>query len=209
MSEDIVFNLAKDDVFDLKKLAAGIKDIYAGLRWDPSKEGEEVDLDAVLIATDDTGKVIAGMHGESFLYYHNNGRDGASPSAFEITEDNLDGSDNDNGFEDDESIFIFSDKVHEKITQLHVYVVFTDANGRNLTDVKNVMLTIAPFINGSADLDTGSVVYDVSDIGASEGAYMAVIQRNPISGWDIKAVGEQSGNLSQVASMHGLGTKNG
>lgn len=209
MPEDIVFNLAKDDVFDLKKLAAGIKDIYAGLKWDPSTEGEEVDLDAILIATDDSGKVIAGMHGESFLYYHNNGRDGTSPSAFEITEDNLDGEDIDNGFADDESMFIFSDKVHERITQLHVYVVFTDAKGRTLEDVKNVTLTIAPFVNGAPDLETGSVVYDVANIGASEGAYMAVLQRNEISGWDIKAVGEQSGNLAQVASIHGIGTKNG
>ena len=209
MSEDVVFNLAKDEVFDLTKLSAGIKDIYVGLKWDPAVAGKDVDLDAILIATDSSGVVISGMHSDSFLFYHNNGRAGTSPVAFEITEDNLDGEDVDNGFADDESIFVYSDKIDPKITQLHIYVVFTDAAGRTLKDVSNVTVTIAPFVDGKPVLEDGSAVYSVSDIGASEGAYMAVIQRNEISGWDVKAVGEQSGNLRQVASIHGLGTSNG
>ncbi len=205
---DTVFSLAKDELFDLTKLDPGIKDFYIGLDWDPSVSGEDIDLDAVLIAVGSDGMALANKHSECFLFYGNHGRNG-TPAAFQVTEDNRDGSDDfNNDIDDDEAIFCYSDKIDPDIQELRVFVTFHDAGGRTLNDVSRVGLRIAPLVNNVPDFGNGkTATFDVRDVGASEGAHMASIVRNNVAGWDIKPVGEQSGNLSQVASIHGIGTK--
>jgi len=198
---DQVFSLAKDEVFSLAKLEPGIKDIYIGLDWDPAESGADIDLDAVLIAVGDNGKVIDGKHAECFLFYGNTGRDNNPPGPFEITEDNRDGVDT--GDLDDESIFIYSDKITEDMKEIHVFVTYHEADGRTLADVSRIGMRAAPLANGEPDVSKQDT-YDVRDAGGGEGAHMCSLVRNPAGGWDIKAVGEQAGNLSQIADIHGL-----
>jgi stress response protein SCP2 len=204
---DQVFSLEKDEVFDLTKLDPGIKDLYVGLDWDPAVSGEDIDLDAVLIAVGVDGRVLTGKHAECFLFYGNHGRNGV-PGAFEVTEDNRDGSDDFNGeIDDDEAIFIYGDKIDANMQELRIFVTFHDAGGRTLRDVSRVGLRIAPLVNGVPDFGDGKMAtFDVRNVGASEGAHMASLIRNSVTGWDIKTVGEQSGNLGQVAAAHGLAT---
>ena len=199
---DQVFSLAKDEVFSLAKLEPGIKDIYIGLDWDPAESGADIDLDAVLIAVGDNGKVIDGKHGECFLFYGNTGRDNTPPSPFMITEDNRDGTDT-GDLDDDEAIFIYSDKITDDMIEIHIFVTYHDAKGRTLTDVSRIGMRAAPLVDGGPDV-SNQATYDVRDCGGGEGAHMCSLIRNPAGGWDIKAVGEQAGNLAQIAEVHGL-----
>lgn len=212
---DVFFSLNKDVSFDLDKLSPGTENFYVGLSWTPSTEGDDVDLDAVLVATNDSGKVVSGLEYESFLYYSNHGREGLTPKAFWITPDDQDGTgvEADNtvdeiayDYPDNEAIFIYGAKVNDAMKELHVYVTFHEAGMRTLKDVKDVTLTIAPLLDDDQpDLSSGKVAkFTVSDIGASKGGHIAIISRNPMGGWDIKAVGEQSGELEQVMIVHGL-----
>ena len=207
MSDNQVFNLAKDQIFSLTKLSPGIKDYYVGLDWDPAKAGNSIDLDAVLIAVGKDGKVIPGKAAESFLFYGNNGRNGSSPAAFSITEDNRDGSDDfNNTIDDDEAIFVRGDLVEEEMSELRIFVSFHDANGLTLEDVSKVSLRIAP-LNGDTPDFNNQAVFDVRECGAGEGAHMATLVRNEVSGWDIITVGQQSGSLANIASVHGIETR--
>jgi len=202
MSEKKKFSLKKKQSFSLKKLIPGIKDFYIGLDWDPAIAGKDIDLDAVLIATDVNNKVLDSVDIEGFLYYLNHGRDGNSPSAFTITEDNRDGVDVGN-LDDDEAIYVEDSKVDLKYKNLHVFVTFHEANGRSLSDVARIGLRIAPLINGKPDFNN-QVVYDVREVGNSEGAHMCTLSRNPSNGWNIMAIGEPVGNLGEIAAQYGI-----
>ena len=209
MSNDnapVFFNLTKDEVFDLSKLSPGASDFYIGLDWDPSSAGVKVDLDAVLMAVDANGNCPPNDLLECFLYFKNHGRNGTKPDAYYITEDNEDGVDNpDSDIPDDEAIYVTGDKVLDSIQELRVYVVLHNPNGRTLTDVGRIGLRITPLINGVADFEGGSTVkFDVHNIGASAGAYMACLLRNKDGGWDVKSVGEQSGDLVQIVRSYNL-----
>jgi len=197
------FSLEKSQVFSLEKLEPGIKDIYVGLDWDPAESGADIDLDAVLIAVGDDGKVLKGKEAECFLFYNNTGRDDTPPSPFMITEDNRDGVETSDLYDDDEAIFVYSDKVEDDMKELHVFVTYHDANGRTLSDVSRIGLRVAPLVDGKPDTSK-QATYDVRDCGGGEGAHMCSLIRNPAGGWDIKAIGEQTGNLSQVAATHGI-----
>lgn len=201
------FILSKDEPFDLSKMFPGVDNHYVGLSWRPSTKGEDVDLDAVLVATGDNGQVIGGLHKESFLFYNSHGRDGTSPKAFEITEDDRDGGGQaeagPSDIDDNEAIYIKGALVDPMMTKLYIYVVFFQANGRTLKDVLDVTLRICPLVDGVPDLPSAAV-FNVADIGASEGGLMAVLTRNKISGWSVEGLGTQSGDLAQVMKVHGL-----
>jgi len=196
------FSLEKAQVFSLEKLEPGMKDIYVGLDWDPAESGADIDLDAVLLAVGDDGKVLPGKEGECFLFYGNTGRSNNPPSPFEITEDNRDGADV-GELDDDEAIFVYSDKVDTDMKELRIFVTYHEAEGRTLSDVSRIGLRVAPLVDGKPDASK-QVTYDVRDAGGGEGAHMCTLSRNPAGGWDIKAVGEQTGNLTQVATTHGI-----
>jgi stress response protein SCP2 len=212
---DMIFDLAKDEAFDLDKIDPGAKNWYIGLDWDPSTEGDDVDLDAVLIAVDASGKPITGLHHECICFYKNHGRgDGSAqgkfPTAFEISEDNTDGSDDFNSdIDDDEALFVFGDKIQEvfgdQVKELRIFVTFHDAGNRTLKDVSRIGLRIGALKDFKP---MGNIVqFDVRDAGAAKGAYMARLESRPGNRWDLVAVGEQSGDLSQIFSSHGIGIK--
>ncbi len=206
MSEQtVLFSLEKDVVFSLDKVSES-KDWYVGLSWTPAIN-EEIDLDAVLIAVGEDGKVFRANTVNSVLFYNNHGRGGANPQPFEITEDNRDGEEIDNGFPDDEAILIYGDKVASILgdgaKELRCFVTFHEAEGRSLTDVSEIKLTVAPLVNGRPDL-TKSVVYDVHDI-AGEGALMAKFGNLGNGKLDLTPIGEQCGNLAQIFQSHDIG----
>ena len=79
-----------------------------------------------------------------------------------------------------------------------------DAKGKTLQDVSRIGLRIAPLKSDNTPNLSSQVTFDVADVGQVEGAHMASLIRNPVSGWEVKAVGEAAGNLSEVAVSCGL-----
>ena len=114
-----VFNLRKGAVFNLAKIKPGITDFHIGLNWDPAATGVDIDLDAVLVAVGEDGKVVPGQESESFLFYQNNGRDSSPPKAFQITEDNRSGVDSEDGA-DDEAISIYTGLIHSSVKRVKI-----------------------------------------------------------------------------------------
>lgn len=219
---DQIFNLAKDQVFDLSKEMPGVKDWYIGVDWDPTKADDEVDLDLVLIAVGSDGKARTGKHALDFLFYGNHGRFGdlmvdgdVSQPHYEnmpyyITPDDRDGSgEADTGIEDDEAIFLRESMipVEDDISELRIFVTYHEpAAGQTLKDVSRIGFRVAPLVNGEPDFSK-QAVFNVNEIGETDGALVAKLVRNPVSGWDVAGVGEMLGGLGQVAAAHGIGTK--
>jgi stress response protein SCP2 len=219
---DQIFSLKKDEVFDLSKLKPGVKDWYIGVDWDSVKQGEEVDLDLVLIAVGADGKARTGKHAMDFLFYGNHGRIGAlmvdgdvskdhyKDMPYYITPDDRDGAgDASSDIEDDEAIFLRESivQVESDISELRVFVTYHEPGaGQTLLDVSRIGFRVAPLVDGVPDFNN-QVTFNVNDIGATEGAFVAKFIRNAVAGWDVTGVGEMLGGLGQVAAAHGIGTK--
>lgn len=219
---DEIFSLAKDEVFDLGKAIPGVKDWYIGVDWDPVTEGDDVDLDLVMIAVGADGMARTGKHALDFLFYNNHGRYGdlmvdgdTTKSHFEnmpyyITPDNRDGDDSFNSdIDDDEAIFLREtvNAVEGDVEELRVFVTYHEPQaGQTLKDVSRIGFRVAPLVNNQPDF-TKQVTFNVTEIGETEGALVAKFVRNSVSGWDVTGVGEMLGGLAQVAAAHGIGAK--
>lgn len=200
------FQLSKGTVFSLAKLKAGVDSFYIGLNWDPATDGADIDLDAVLVAVGDDGKVAKGKETESFLFYDNNGRGNNPPTAYNLSEDNRTGKDN--GDDDDESINIFTDLLTPDVSKIKIFITFHESGGLSLSDVNDVSLLVCPLVDGEPDRSSEhSALFTVEDIKDSLGAHMADIVPNPAGGWDLVAIGKGCGNLREVAEAHGIQTE--
>jgi len=202
------FNLVKNEPFDLSKLEPGMQNIYIGLDWIG-----DVDLDAVLIATDANGNVVKTENTrEAFLFFNNHGRmDGdvkTLPIAFEITEDVTTGGGDDDG--DEESIFVYGAEVADYMKELHILVVLHgDASKPNATleDAKAISVSVSPLVDGTRapHPDTSKhAVFNILDVGTGLGSLVAKLVRNTSGGWDVVGINEQCGDINQLVVAYGL-----
>lgn len=143
---DQVFSLEKDQVFSMAKLEAGHKDWYIGLEWSPDTEGEDIDLDVILLASDANGQARAGKHATDFLYFNSHGRGNAN-MPYELSEDDKSGNGSKTSkYGDDEFIKLRGGKIEADVKKLSIYVAYF--NGSSMASVKNVKLRVAPMHNG-------------------------------------------------------------
>ena len=191
----MAINLSKGQKIDLTKTNPGLKNVMAGLGWDPNKYdgGYDFDLDASVFMTGASGRVEKDTN---FVFY-NNPKDEAGSVLYggdDRTGGNSDG--------DDETIQIALDKVPQDVQKISFTVTIHEADKRsqNFGQVSNAYIRIV-------DTDTGTelVRYDLGeDYSVETAIVVAELYRNN-GEWKFAAVGSGfSGGLAALCRNFGL-----
>lgn len=163
-------NLQKRQTVSLVKTGApALRTVRMGLGWDPVKRGNDVDLDASVIAFDAWGKDL------DKAWY---GNLSALKGAVVHSGDNLTGE----GDGDDEVITIRLDELPTAVESL----VFTvnSFQGQKFTELKNAYCRLLD------ERGTELVRYDLEDGEAKTGVIMCLMRRETDGTWSMTAIGD-------------------
>jgi len=164
-------NLVKGGRVSLVKSGApALVQVMMGLGWDPARRRGNIDLDASVIAFDQTGARLA------MVWFVNRGE---WNGALRHGGDNLTGQ----GEGDDEQIYVDLDRLPQEVASL----VFTITSYRRhkFTDVRNAFCRLV-------DTATGQelVRYNLSEAEPATGVVMAMLRRTSGRSWEMRAIGE-------------------
>lgn len=154
----------------VKTGAPPLSRVTMGLGWDPAARGKKIDLDASVVAYDQSGRkleIVWFMHLKEF----NN--------AIVHTGDNRSGA----GDGDDEQIQVDLQALPPQVSAL----VFTinSFTGQKFTEVANAFCRLVD-TNSNAEL----VRFDLTESQPMSAVIMAVLRRQPDNSWEMRAIGE-------------------
>lgn len=164
-------SLRKGDRVNLvKRGAPPLSWVTMGLGWDPAARGKKIDLDASVIAFDQTGRKLE-------IVWFMNLR--AYGDAIMHTGDNVTGK----GDGDDEQINVNLQALPPEVTSL----VFTinSFTGQKFTEIANAFCRLVDATN-----QTELVRFDLTESQPFSAVIMAVLRRQPDNTWQMRAVGE-------------------
>jgi stress response protein SCP2 len=156
----------------VKSGAPPLVEVMMGLGWDPARRRGNIDLDASVIAFDQSGRSLA------MVWFSNRGE---WRGALRHGGDNVTGA----GEGDDEQIFVDLDRLPAEVASL-VFTI-TSYRGQRFTEVKNAFCRLVDRRSG-AEL----VRYNLSEAQPSTGVIMAMLRRVPGDPWEMRAIGEFS-----------------
>lgn len=185
--------LEKGANLSLDKAAPGLKELIAGLGWNPrSTDGAAYDLDASVFMLNSTGKVRSG---DDFIFYNQK----ESPCKSVIhTGDNRTGE----GDGDDESVIINLDKVPADVEKLVFTVTIFDADTRkqNFGQVGDAFIRLVNKADGKE-----VIRFDLVEDAATETAMIFAELYRHNGEWKFRAVGQgYAGGLKALCSQYGL-----
>ena len=154
----------------VKSGAPALAKVTMGLGWDPARGGGNIDLDASVIAFDQTGK-----EREIVYFAHKKGFKGA----IRHQGDNLTGK----GDGDDEKIDVDLTALPPDITTL-VFTI-TSFRGQRFTEVANAFCRLVESTSG-AEL----VRYNLSESEPATAVLITALRRTPNGTWEMRAIGE-------------------
>jgi stress response protein SCP2 len=154
----------------VKHGAPPLAHVTVGLGWDPASGRRNIDLDASVIAYDQTGRkleIVWFMHLKEF------------GGALRHAGDNLTGR----GDGDDEQIHV--DLPGLPPTVVSLVVTITSFKGHKFTEVANAYCRLV-------DADTGQelVRYNLSEAQPASAVIMAMLRRTAAGTWEMRAIGE-------------------
>jgi stress response protein SCP2 len=154
----------------VKRGAPPLAHVTVGLGWDPASGRRNIDLDASVIAYDQTGRkleIVWFMHLKEF------------GGALRHAGDNLTGK----GDGDDEQIHVDLPGLPPAVTSL--VVTITSFKGQKFTEVANAYCRLV-------DADTGQelVRYNLSEAQPASAVIMAMLRRTAAGTWEMRAIGE-------------------
>jgi stress response protein SCP2 len=154
----------------VKHGAPPLAHVTVGLGWDPASGRRNIDLDASVIAYDQTGRkleIVWFMHLKEF------------GGALRHAGDNLTGR----GDGDDEQIHV--DLPGLPSTVVSLVVTITSFKGHKFTEVANAYCRLV-------DADTGQelVRYNLSEAQPASAVIMAMLRRTAAGTWEMRAIGE-------------------
>lgn len=153
----------------LKTGAAPLTRAVMGLGWDPARRGRNIDLDASVIAYNDSGRRV-GMAWFGHLKEFG--------GALRHAGDNLTG----HGAGDDEQIHVDLAALPSDVTAL-IFTI-TSYRGHKFTDIRNAFCRLVDAITGQE-----LVRFDLTDSQPATAVIMAALCRAG-AGWEMRAVGE-------------------
>jgi tellurium resistance protein TerD len=189
----MAISLAKGGNVSLSKEAPGMKNVLIGLGWDArATDGADFDLDASCFMLNESGKVPSDAN---FIFYNNL----KSPcGSIEHTGDNLTGE----GEGDDESLYVYLDKVPATIHKLAVGVTIHEADQRK----QNFGMVSAAFIR-VVNKDSGAEIarFDLSEDASTNTSMLFGELYRHGNEWKFKAVGQGfDGGLGPMAKGFGV-----
>jgi tellurium resistance protein TerD len=174
-------------------LDAGLKNVHVGLGWDAREtDGEDFDLDASCFMLGANGKVRSD---DDFIFYN---QLKAPNGCVEHTGDNLTGD----GEGDDETLYVYLDKVPAEIQKLVFTVTIHDFTSRkqNFEMVSNAFIRIV-----NKDDNEEIARFDLSeDASVNTSMIFGEIYRKD-GDWKFRAVGQGHQNgLLEIAQGYGV-----
>jgi len=162
-------SLTKNQRVSLTKSGAPpLAQVIMGLGWDPARGGDDIDLDASVIAFDAKGSKL-----EIVWFMNLNAFDGA----VKHTGDNLTGE----GEGDDEQIYLDLWRMPKQVS--HLVFAINSFKGHKFTAVRNAFCRLV-----DATTNAELVRYELTDSSPSTGVLMAVLSRQG-SAWEMRALG--------------------
>ncbi len=154
----------------VKRGAAPLAQVTVGLGWDPAPGRRNIDLDASVIAYDQTGRkleIVWFMHLKEF------------GGALRHGGDNLTGR----GDGDDEQIHVDLAQLPQNVASL--VVTITSFKGQKFTDVVNAYCRLVDAVTGQE-----LVRYNLSEAQPASAVIMAMLRRTAAGTWEMRAIGE-------------------
>lgn len=189
----MAISLSKGGNVSLSKEAPGMKNILVGLGWDArSTDGADFDLDASAFLIGASGKVRSD---NDFIFY---GKLKSDDGSIEHTGDNLTGE----GEGDDESLYVFLDKLPADVEKVVFTVTIHDAALRNQT-FGQVSGAFIRLVNKDSNAEVAR--YDLSEDASTETAmnFGELYRHN--GDWKFRAVGQgYSGGLQAMCAQFGV-----
>lgn len=173
-------SLTKGQTISLTKDTPGLKNVIAGAGWDTATEGQEVDLDLMIVQIGEDGKALPDANGnntnadEALLFFGNKDLPG-----LHHTGDNLTGE----GEGDDEQIEVTLPSVAANVKELQVVLV--SYSGQTFDTIANAFVRLV-----NKDDNAELAKYEVSSgYDGKRAIELGRLVRNG-SEWDFKASGE-------------------
>lgn len=182
MSNEIVLNLKKEISLNLSKEYPSLKNLTMGLGWDMAKRGDDWDLDAIAVATDEYGDVI------ETIYFANKNW---SKFGIQLDKDNRTGE----GDGPDENIFVNLEKIPFNVIKISFFVNIYSPRYGDFSGVKNAFINIT-------DNETGKeiAIYNLNEDGRGFNAFHFGDLDKINDEWSFKAIGKgTNGSVSQIA----------
>ncbi len=154
----------------VKRGAPALAHVTVGLGWDPASGRRNIDLDASVIAYDQTGRkleIVWFMHLKEFR------------GALRHAGDNVTGR----GDGDDEQIHV--DLAALPPTVVSLVVTITSFKGQKFTEVANAYCRLVDADNGQE-----LVRYNLSEAQPASAVIMAMLRRTANGTWEMRAIGE-------------------
>ena len=189
----MAISLSKGGNVSLSKEAPNMKNIIVGLGWDTrSTDGKDFDLDASAFLIGSSGKVRSD---HDFIFY---GKLKSDDGSIEHTGDNRTGE----GDGDDESLYVFLDKIPADVEKVVFTVTIHDAValGQAFGQVSGAFIRLV-----NKDTNAEVARYDLSEDASTETAmnFGELYRHN--NEWKFRAVGQgYAGGLQAMCAQFGV-----
>ncbi|MFD1009400.1 MULTISPECIES: TerD family protein [Oceanisphaera] len=189
----MAISLSKGGNVSLSKEAPNMKNILVGLGWDArSTDGADYDLDASAFLIGADGKVRSDS---DFVFY---GKLKSDDGSIEHTGDNLTGE----GDGDDESLYVFMDKVSADVSKVVFTVTIHDAESRKQS-FGQVSGAFIRLVNKDTNVEVAR--YDLSEDASTETAMIFGELYRHNTEWKFRAVGQgYAGGLLAMCREFGV-----